>query len=188
MPFNPAKHHRRSVRLRGWDYSNAGAYFVTLCAKNRECLFSTVVHGEMQLNEMGRIAAECWEWLEKQYAHVEWDQWVIMPNHMHAIIVLHGRGALQRAPTESQPVKTKSLGQLIGMYKTVSTRRINEFRNTPGIIVWQRNYHEHIVRNDDELIRIRRYIANNPGKWESDLENPALITFAPATNPNPSPR
>ena len=184
MPYNSIIHHRRSIRLRGYDYARPGAYFVTLCAKNRECLFGKIVEGKMQLNEMGRIVASCWEWLAEQYGYVELDEWVVMPNHLHGIIVVNsgdaaaGRGASRRAPTKPQhvmsiPNKIKPLGQLIGAFKIVSTPRINEFRGTPGMGIWQRNYHEHIIRDIDELNRIRAYITANPEQWDFDRENPS---------------
>ena len=203
MSFNPAKHNRRSVRLRGWDYARASAYFVTVCTQNRECLFGNVVQGEMRLNDFGLRVKNIWDDLPNHYPTVVLDSFVIMPNHIHGIIALTdgltdiGAASVgarfNHAPTNHVPtmnpmpvepfIKRHALGEIIQGLKSFSTRRINESRNTPGMIIWQRNYHEHIVRNDDELIRIRRYIANNPRKWESDLENPALITFAPATNP-----
>jgi putative transposase len=96
MPYNPARHHRRSIRLRGHDYTRAGAYFVTICVQNRECLFGNVVDGNVRLNGLGRIAAECWEWLAEQYFYVELDEWVVMPNHLHGIIVIHSRTAPRR--------------------------------------------------------------------------------------------
>jgi len=168
-PLQPQR-NRRSIRLQGYDYSQAGAYFVTVCAQGRECLFGDVVNGEMQPNDFGTIVADLWEWLASQYGHVELDEWVIMPNHVHGIIVISGdcRGGSRTAPTE----KPKPLGRLIGAFKTAATKRINEMRNTPGGKLWQRNYYEHIIRNDDELDRIRGYIDNNPAKWALDRENP----------------
>ena len=180
MNYDPQKHHRRSIRLLGYDYSRSGAYFITLCVENRECLFGDVVNGEMRLNETGRIAAACWKWLAEQYTYVELDEWVVMPNHLHGIIVIRsesgdtGRGASRRTPTNGPSIsaKIKPLGQLIGAFKIVSTPRINALRGMPGVSVWQRNYYEHIIRDPDSMNRIRRYIANNPGKWKSDLQNP----------------
>ena len=183
MTYNPARHHRRSIRLRGYDYTRPGAYFVTLCVQHRDHLFGEVVNGKMRLNESGRIAAECWEWLGTQYPYVELDEWVVMPNHLHGIIVVHAdnhvpcRDASRRVPTDgttgprTTPVKIKPLGQLIGVFKTISTPRINELRDMPGISVWQHNYHEHIIRNAMDLNRIREYILNNPRKWDLDREN-----------------
>ncbi len=138
----------------------------------------------MALNELGEIVAESWQWLERQYEHVEMDEWVVMPNHLHGIIMITdcrggsrtggmGRGGSRTAPTGSDQPKRKPLGRLIGAFKTVSTKRVNQIHNTPGAKLWQRNYYEHIIRNENELNRIRAYIAQNPAKWEFDRENPS---------------
>lgn len=174
MKYNPEKHHRRSIRLKGYDYSQVGAYFVTICAQNRACLFGDIVGGEMRLNDTGKIVADSWRWLASQYDYVELDEWVVMPNHIHGIIVVNDRrGDSRIAPTRTAPTgKRKPIGRLIGAFKTVSTKHINIMRGTPGIPVWQRNYYEHIVRNDESLNRIREYIKNNPLQWKLDRENP----------------
>ena len=169
---------RRSIRLRGYDYSRAGAYFVTICMKNRQCLFGDIVDGKLVFNENGQIVLSVWHGLTNHYSHVELDAFVVMQNHVHGIIVLHneniggdgGVGAgLKPAPT----VKRHGLSEIIRGFKTFSSRRINEMRETPSRPVWQRNYYEDIIRNDDELNRIREYIQNNPANWETDRENPA---------------
>jgi putative transposase len=119
MKYDPHKHHRRSLRIKGYDYAQAGAYFVTLCTWQRECLFGEIPKDEMRLNDWGLIAAEAWEWLAEQYIYVELDEWVIMPNHMHGIIVLMDddrRGGSRPAPTPTP--KTKPQGQKIGALKT----------------------------------------------------------------------
>ncbi|HSM82944.1 MAG TPA: hypothetical protein VLS96_14735 [Nodosilinea sp.] len=87
MKYNPDKHHRRSLRLKGYDYSAAGAYFITICAFQRHCLFGQVVNGEMQLNEFGQIAAECWQAIPEHFSHIELDEYIVMPNHVHGILV-----------------------------------------------------------------------------------------------------
>ena len=135
------------------------------------------------------------EWLATRYDYVELDQWTIMPNHMHGIIVITGVvkggswGFVHEASSRwrrdyavtsratphkrNRPYgKRKPIGRLVGAFETVSTKRINHLRDTPGVKIWQRNYYEHIIRNDDELNRIREYIANNPAQWETDRENP----------------
>ncbi len=176
--FDPALYHRRSVRLPGYDYARPGAYFVTICACGRECLFGEALDGRVVLNDAGRIAAEAWTWLEERYGHVRLDKWIVMPNHMHGIIMIidpvHRRGGSRTAPKNA--AGRKPLGRLIGAYKTVSTKRINEARGTPGVRVWQRNYYEHVIRDDDELVRIREYIVNNPARWDLDRENPKNVT------------
>jgi len=171
MKFDPQKHHRRSIRLKGYDYSLAGAYFVTIVAWRREMLFGDVVDGKMILNDFGKIVSEKWKWLEMQYEYVELGEWVVMPNHFHGILVIHadGRGGSRSAPT---PTKRKPLGGLIGAFKTVSTKQINLLRDTEGQVVWQRNYYEHIIRDEREWENIHRYIESNPSMWAEDEENP----------------
>jgi REP element-mobilizing transposase RayT len=168
MPkFDPKIHHRKSIRLAGWDYSQAGAYFVTVVTWQRDCLFGDVVGGEMQLNDFGEIAVQTWRWLETQYPYVELGAWVVMPNHSHAIVIIHDddrRGGSRTAPTTD--TKRKPLGRLIGAFKTVSTKHINLLRQTEGQTVWQRNYYEHVIRNDREMGNIWRYIESNPVMWE----------------------
>jgi len=128
------------------------------------------------LNDFGEMVAESWEWLATRYGYVELDEWMIMPNHMHGIIVITDvcGGGSRTALTG----KRKPIGRLVGAFKTVSTKRITHLRNTPGIKIWQRNYCEHIIRNDDELNRIREYPANNPAQWEMDRENPNALVGA----------
>ncbi|WP_457651856.1 transposase [Rhodocaloribacter sp.] len=232
MPYDPERHHRRSIRLRGYDYTRDGAYFVTLCVWDRECLFGEVVNGEVRLSDAGRIVADTWTWLAAQYPYVALDAWVVMPNHLHGIIVMGGRddggggdggggmddgggggvGGSRTARTDDAParaddararaddvagrmgdvparaddararagdvagrtgpVKRKPLGRLIGAFKTVSTKRINEIRGTPGAVLWQRDFYEHIVRDAADLRRIRAYIAANPARWDRDRNHP----------------
>ena len=188
MAYDPKKHHRRSIRLRGYDYAQTGLYYVTLCTQDRQRLFGAVVNGEMQPDPAGLIAGECWEWLAARYDHVELDQWVVMPNHLHGIIALTDRmgtrvtgesacrGGSRTAPTGD--AKRKPLGRLIGAFKTVSTKRINELRGTPGAPVWQRDFFEHIIRDDNALNRIRQYIQDNPANWAFDTDNPEAMATA----------
>ncbi|ORJ59296.1 transposase [Geothermobacter hydrogeniphilus] len=176
MNYNPDIHHRRSIRLRGYDYSRPGAYFVTICAQNRECLFGDVVDGVMVLNDFGRVVKDCWHGLPTHYCHVALDESVIMPNHFHGIIILMpidpipvGAG-LKPARTESArtDIKRHGLSEIVRGFKTFSARYINEIRNAPGVKLWQRNYWERVVRDEDELNRIREYIRTNPVRWEMD--------------------
>jgi len=207
MRYDPNKHHRRSIRLKGYDYTQAGVYFVTIVTQNRACLFGDIVAGEVRLNAFGQAVAETWLWLATQYGYVELDEWVVMPNHLHGIVVITDTdngcptdgggvgggsrtaptvigatgggdgvgGGSRTAPTviasTAPMVKRKPLGRLIGAFKTVSTKRINEYRGTPGVVVWQRNYYEHIIRDERSLNRIREYIAANPLRWHLDREN-----------------
>jgi len=196
MTYDPSRHHRRSIRLKGYDYSRPGAYFITIVAQDRACLFGKVVDGVMHLSEVGQIVAESWQWLAAQYDYVTLDAWVVMPNHIHGIIVITdqggddggrggdngggggnnggrggddgGRGGSRTAPTANAPTapdaptvnaptanaptvnapttpaKRKTVGRLVGAFKTVSTKRINDQRGTPGAQVWQRDFYEHI--------------------------------------------
>ena len=168
--FDPQKHHRRSIRLPNYDYSQPGAYFVTIVTWHRECLFGAVVNGEVKLNRYGEIAAETWQWLERQYPYIKLGAWIVMPNHFHGILIIHDdrRGGSRTAPT---PTQRKPLGRLIGAFKTVSTKHINLLRNTIGSIVWQRNYYEHIIRNERDLQNKTAYIEANPLLWDKDDEN-----------------
>ena len=175
--FDREKHHRRSIRLPGYNYTQPGAYFVTVCAHGRECLFGEIVDAKMALNQYGRVVARCWEQLNREYARVKLDRWVVMPNHLHGIIAIDviGRGGSRTAPTTDMD-EPKPLGRLVGSFKTVSTKQINILRGTPSTLLWQRNYYERIIRDDDELDRIRCYIEDNPAMWEMDRENPEAQT------------
>lgn len=168
MTFNPDIHHRRSIRLKEYDYSAIGAYFVTICAFQRECLFGDVVNGEMRLNECGMIIQDTWDDLPKHYSHVELDQFVIMPNHVHGIVVLN--------PVTETSSKRHGFPEIVRAFKSFSAKHINQLRDNPGCPVWQRNYFERVMRNDTDLSKAREYIVNNPIKWELDKENPANVT------------
>lgn len=186
--YDPERHHRRSIRLKGHDYSQGGAYFVTICTHNRECIFGEVANGEVLLNEFGQVVESAWFDLPKHYPNVELDAFVVMPNHVHGIIIV-GAGLIDNvgagfkpAPTMAmaagkKPVPTGgyALSEVVRGFKTFSARRINEVRDTLGTPVWQRNYYEHIARDEDRLNRIREYIINNPTQWQYDRENPRRI-------------
>jgi len=194
MKFDPQKHHRRSIRLKGYDYSQAGAYFVTIVAWQREMLFGEIVDGEMILNRNGRIVRDAWFDLKNHYRYVELEAFVIMPNHAHGIIVLidDGRGgsfvsggtnlpedliagATPLPAKQTRPyvtAKRHGLPEIVRAFKSFSARRINRLHRTDGIPVWQRNYYEHIIRNERKLDNITRYIESNPSMWNDDDENP----------------
>ena len=128
-------------------------------------MFGEVVDGQMRINNTGNIILKTWEWLNQQYGYVELDETAIMPNHLHGVLIINQcRGGSRTAPT-------KNVGRLIGAFKTVSTKQINEKRQTLGVPVWQRNYYEHIIRDDNDLHRIREYIVHNPSKWDEDENN-----------------
>ena len=169
-------HHRRnSIRLKEYDYSQAGMYFLTICAYERACLFGEIVDGAMRLNDAGRIVQTAWSALPEHYAHVALDGIVVMPNHVHGIIVLtppHG----QAVGAGFKPARTATtrhgLSEIVRAFKTFSSRRINANHGTHGTSVWQRNYWEHIIRDEPELAHIREYIHNNPAQWELDKLHP----------------
>lgn len=172
MKYNPEIHHRRSIRLPGYDYSRAGSYFITICARNRECLFGEIVGGKMRLNGAGEIVESVWNGLPEHYPHVLLDAMVVMPNHVHAIIVLTPvEAGLKPAPTATT-AKRHGVPEIVRAWKTFSARRINGTRRTPDATIWQHNYWEHIVRNVSEMDRIREYIKNNPAQWELDKLHP----------------
>jgi len=178
MTYCPDKHHRRSIRLSSYDYSQNGAYFVTVCTQNRECLFGEIENNEMRLNDAGRIVFEEWIKTGEIRNEIELDRWVVMPNHFHGILIISVcRGTARRAPTAErfgQPV-SGSIPTIIRSFKSAVTKRINELAGTPGVQLWQRNYFEHIIRNEGELNRIRQYILDNPVRWDTDRENPCAM-------------
>ncbi len=203
MRYDPEKHHRHTIRLRGYDYTQAGAYFVTLCTQDREHLFGEVVDGEMRLNEYGFIVREEWFRSADIRREIELfaDEFVVMPNHIHGIVWIMestgvgatgvgatgvgatgvgatgvgatGVGATGRSPLQEQPrgPAKRSLSSFIAGFKSAAAKRINERRGMPGTPVWQRNYYEHVIRNEDSLDRIREYIMTNPLRWHLDREN-----------------
>lgn len=169
---------RRSMRLKKYDYSQSGSYYITLCVKNRLCLFGEIRNQEMQLNDLGKTITQCWDWLQQQYKYVHVAEYIVMPDHTHAIIAINAYpGGSRTAPTDHG--RSKSLGRLVGAFKTVSTKKINALRQTPGFDLWQRNYYEHVVRDETELHELRRYIRENPIKWDIDPENPASCVSCP---------
>ena len=187
--FDPQKHHRRSIRLPNYDYSQAGAYYITIVTWQRECLFGSVVDEEMGLSKFGLVAKQQWEKLPKRFPNIELGVYVIMPNHMHGIIIItDGRGTAgqftvlilpipRRAPTREQfqrPVKG-SIPTIIRSYKSAVSYRINLMRGTQDSPIWQRNYYEHIIRNEKDLQNKTDYIKANPMLWAQDEENPANI-------------
>ncbi len=187
MKYNPEQHHRRSIRLKGYDYSQAGAYFVTVCTQDRACLFGDAADGEMRLNDAGRMVHSIWNEMSAFYLGVETDEFVVMPNHVHGIVVLVGVAPRGR-PVSGQaqdgqaqgPAPTMSLSDVIHRFKTMTTKRYADGVKTDGWPafrgrLWQRNYYEHIIRNDESLNRIREYIVNNPLQWALDRENPNVF-------------
>ena len=171
---NPAR-SRRSIRLQGFDYRQNGAYFVTICTHNRAPLFGEIIDDEMRLNEAGLVAWQCWDAIPDHYPHANTDAFVVMPNHVHGIIVIAHTLVGARHASPLQPTHESSgttLGTIVGSYKSAVTKQINQNRHTPSPSVWQRNYYEHIIRDETSFHDIRRYIVHNPAKWSDDPENP----------------
>lgn len=171
---DPFYQHRRSIRLKGYDYTTAGVYFVTVVTNKRDCLFGQIVDGEMELNDCGRFAAAEWARTANLRPRVTLDAWIVMPNHFHAINALQDCPAVQRGPcleAFGKPV-SDSIPTIVRLFKSATTKLINLHRGTPGIPVWQRGYYEHIIRDDRSLDRLRDYILNNADRWADDRENP----------------
>ena len=208
MGYDQNIHHRRSIRLKGYDYSQAGLYFVTICIKDKKCLLgniagSTLAGAEMELNDFGKIAFQEWEKLPLRFTNMELDVFQIMPNHVHGIIMLVGGSTNEpnvgmvgaplagaqnnpvasdnikhpsgtnRAGASSAPTLFKPVGDIVGAYKSLVANNCLEIykQKHPGKIMgklWQRNYHEHIIRDEQSYQKISEYIITNPQSWEDD--------------------
>ncbi len=186
--FDLQKHHRRSIRLKGYDYSSEGAYYVTIVTHGRECLFGEIIDDEMYLNEYGVIIQNWWNEIPVHFKNVDLGSFVIMPNHVHGIIFIveERRGEVispHGSPNniylnannqggETPPLRKPILGQIVAYFKYQSTKEMNRVE-TPNAItrLWQRNYYEHILRNEKDLKQKTDYILDNPSRWEEDDEN-----------------
>ena len=167
--------HRRSIRLPGYDYTQAGAYYVTIVTWRRDCLFGEVVDGVMILNDFGKIVEEEWERTPIVRSNVELGAYMVMPNHFHGIlIVADGVGASRRlAPTKVISPKPGSLGAIMAQFKSIVTKRIwKSDENINGTPIWQRNYYEHIIHDERDMQSKWDYIEGNPVLWNDDYENP----------------
>ncbi len=175
MPYDPEKHDRRSIRLPDYDYGQPGAYFVTICTHDRVCLFGDVVDGRMHPTDFGRITRDEWRRTKRVRDNVALDTFVVMPNHVHGIVVITHRpdrcSESPFAPTREFRSPSHTLGAIVRGFKGAATRRINRRRGTPGEPVWQRGYYEHVIRTRRALDRIRRYIRQNPARWHRDLNH-----------------
>jgi REP element-mobilizing transposase RayT len=221
--YNPLIHHRRSIRLQGYDYSQTGLYFITICIHNRQCLFGRIENNEMQLSEFGCIAHKQWSTLNERFPHIQLDEFQIMPNHMHGIVHIvgatlavarnnqdavarnnqdavarnnqdavarnnqdavadDGRGNDKGAGASPAPTAAKTIGDIVGAYKslvaneclTIHKQKFVGSDFIPAMEkIWQRNYYEHIIRNETSYHRIRKYIIDNPARWQDDKFNPA---------------
>jgi REP element-mobilizing transposase RayT len=169
MRYDPELHHRRSIRLRGYDYSRAGAYFFTICCQNRASWLGEVVAGELRTNAAGRMICFWFQELSRKFPDMEQDEFICMPNHVHAILFHVGADLCVRPGT--------NLRQTVQWFKTMTTngyiRGVGQ-SGWPAFSgrLWQRNYFERVIRDETELERIRTYIATNPAHWQEDAENP----------------
>jgi putative transposase len=161
-----SSHHRRSIRLRDYDYAQAGAYFVTICVQDRALLFGEVANDVMVLSDIGQVAQQAWLDLPGHFENIELEAFAIMPNHMHGILLIMDTGDTMVG------AQSGSLSAILQNYNSVTTRKINRMRDLAGKTVWQRNYHERIIRDQRELEAKRDYIASNPLQWALDAENP----------------
>jgi putative transposase len=170
---------RKSPRLQGYDYSREGAYFVTICTHGRAYLFGDVVDNQMRLNDVGAIADETWYTIPLHHPHVELDAFVVMPNHVHGIIVIHrdsvGTGRAPSVPIPPSALSIPSfdttkqtLGVVIGAYKSAITKAVNRRMGLRAPLMWQVRFHDHIIRDARELDIFRAYVADNPARWEQD--------------------
>lgn len=168
--FNPTIHHRRSVRLKGYDYSQSGAYFITICCRDMICFFGEIKDDEMILNECGKIAYDEWAKLSVRYSNFELDVFQIMPNHLHGIIVLNDEVDQPQEAKQIQGI-APTVGDIVGAYKSLvfnGCLEIYKCRNEIMGKLWQRNYYEHIIRNEKSYRNISHYFINNPSSWKDD--------------------
>jgi len=204
--YNPEYYHRRSIRLKGYDYSRKGMYFITICTYGRDHIFGKIENGKMILNPMGQIARDEWIKTTEIRTNITLGEYVVMPNHVHGIVVINGlpgivgaygnmgnvvvgaycntplphsdnvnqngvplgNGAYCNTPLHSP---SKTVGAIVRGYKSAVTKQINILRNCPKCPVWQRNYYEHIIRDEMSFLRISDYIRNNPANWKDDILN-----------------
>jgi REP element-mobilizing transposase RayT len=175
MRYHSAIHHRQSIRIKGYDYAQNGVYFITICTHNRHCFFAEI-NTPTILTRYGIVVRDAWNNTPILRPNILLDAFVIMPNHLHGIIVIGGMshggvskgGVWQYAPTGFRS-PSQTIGAIIRGFKSSTTKQINQMRGIPDLPVWQRNYYEHIIRNEEELNRIREYIITNPQHWINDI-------------------
>ena len=171
---------RKRMRLEEYDYSMPGAYFVTACTKNREFLFES---------HASKLAVEsAWHSIVDVFANIELDEFIVMPNHIHCILCIINDGAYRLHPgtwknvsVPADKTKFETLSNIVGAFKTTAATRVNKIRGVVGAFVWQKSFHDRIIRNDFELIKIQEYIRNNPVKWAEDRDNPDSLNFGSPT-------
>ncbi len=187
--LNPQINQRHSVRLKKYDYSSAGAYFVTICTQNRECLFGNICVGagpracpEMVLLDAGRMITSVWQQIPSHYPGNDVNEFVVMPNHIHGIIIIvgtskNGQSELPGGRPQGVAPTGLSLSDVVHRFKTMTTKQYTDGVKQSGWQpyygkLWQRSYYEHVIRDEDELNEVRQYISTNPLKWALDRENP----------------
>ena len=187
--YDPHRHRRQSIRLKDYDYSQPGKYFVNISTRNRECIFGGVRDAEVELSPLGRIATEDWMSMPHHYQHISIDCFRVMPNHLHGIIIIkeYQQDMANHVPTKRGPVTKRvfgkpisdSLSTILGSYKSGVTRRAHELGSVKSGSIWQSRFFDHIIRDDRSLYFIRQYIELNPLFWEFDIDNPLSrgITF-----------
>jgi REP element-mobilizing transposase RayT len=202
LRYDSDRHHRRSIRLRGYDYSREGLYFMTIVTRGRALLLGKAVDGRVHPSDAGREVQAMWECLPDRFPRVRLVAFVLMPNHVHFVLAIvseplavqgeetsplqpelgpvgAGFSRPENLPAGAEPVGAGSsrptLGQVVAYFKHESTKFINALPGMPGEPVWQRNYYEHIIRDEDEFLQIRRYITENPSRWDTDKENPDVL-------------
>ena len=189
MSYDPEKHQRRSIRLRGYDYSTPGRYFVTICVQQRKCLYGEVSEGEMHLNDAGRMIERWWLELAHKFPLVDLDEHITMPNHFHGIIEIVDRRQREKdlfhagkskdymaQAMTAFPEKSAPLSEIVQWFKTMTTNEYIRGVKQLGWLpfegkLWQRNYYEHIISSWRALLNIRRYIRANPAMWDYDRDN-----------------
>lgn len=206
MHYDASLHHRRNLRLKDYDYTQAGAYFITLCTQNREHLFGSILNGVMQLNPAGKMVETIWREIPAYYKRIFLDEFIIMPNHLHGIVILEDTtgyederlinpsvikdsSLLRGQPQGAAPTKRLSLPDVVHRFKTMTTKRYADGVKQSQWLpfqgkLWQRNYWEHVIRNHTALAELREYICNNPLRWEEDLFNKAECQVVSSMNQN----
>ncbi len=182
---NPSSPHRKNLRIPDFDYSQPGAYFVTIVTKDRKTLFGQIVDGEMVLNDIGRMVEEVWIAIPSHFPNVELGEFVIMPNHIHGIISItvaethaipaqraHDVGATHASPLPrvSKGPVPGSVAAIIGSFKSAASKKFHKITNNPRKNLWQRNYYEHVIKNERDYQATYDYILANPMNWEKDEE------------------
>ena len=163
----PRRHY---PRLRQYDYSRQGDYFITICTKNNLCLFGEITRNKMILNQFGEAVKTVWQELPLHYPEVKNDIFIIMPNHFHGIVSIRRNWRSGQRPDPT--IKQQPLSEIVRAFKSYSSREVNKIRNTSGIVTWQRSFYEHVIRDETEYRQIGEYILFNPAKWKFDRNNP----------------